>query len=131
MKIYVSAVNYSIPFAPPDPLDIRAKLAEAIRHTTQPSSDYLNKFGNADLDIIAVLDRNTKELEVKGPTFDSKLVEFGIWLPYKKMKGDQNYRLSYFNHFCEGIFIILNRYNFDTQETKIAIDNLQKELFDT
>ncbi|MEM9889096.1 MAG: hypothetical protein AAF849_24680 [Bacteroidota bacterium] len=129
MKLFISAVNYSIPFAPKDPDDLRYALAEAIGPTIRPSKKYEEKFGNANLDMIAVLERKTKELEIKGPTVDSELVDFGIWLPYKKMKNSSNYRLSYFNYFCEGILTLLRKYDFDTLETEKAIDELRKKLF--
>ena len=76
-----------------------------------------------------VLDRKTKDLEIKGPTIDEELVDFVLWLHYKEIKSSSNYRMSYLRYIKEGMLEVLSRYDFNLDPFKEIFSTLeQKEI---
>ncbi len=115
MNFHISNVLHQIPFGFIDPSDLRHKLADGIRTVIKPSQKFISKYGATNLGITIVLERRTKELEIKGPESDEELVEYFLWLPYKKIKNADNYRIAYLNFLEEGILKILGKYKFDVK----------------
>lgn len=129
MYISISSIKFSIPFMFPDPEDLRQALHQMLSREWDSPETFKRKYGRANLDFMIVLDRKTKDLEIKGPTIDEELVDFVLWLPYKEIKSSSNYRMSYLRYIKEGMLEVLSRYDFNLDPFKEIFSTLeQKEI---
>ena len=128
MDIHCNTVTYNIPFAFKDPKDIRDNVFAMLRDRVRPSKIFKEKFGDSTIKIIIVLDNKNKELKILGPTIGGNLVDFTIWLPYKKIKNSSNYRLEYFNQIKEGLLQIFEKYYFDLEELHGLFEDAQMKV---
>lgn len=115
MRITLSSVRFNAPFMFADPEDLRKDLLDMLATSWESTTEFQEKFGQADLDFIIVVDKNNNELKIKGPTKDSELVDFAIWLPYKKIKNSENYRLAYLDYVKQGVIKVLEKYKFELE----------------
>ncbi|MBV6427454.1 MAG: hypothetical protein KIPDCIKN_01972 [Haliscomenobacter sp.] len=127
MRITIANVKFNIPFMFKDPEDIRNELRSMLDVDWVSPKKFQDKFGSANLSFVLVLERKTENLEVKGPTADKELVDFAIWLPYKKINSSNNYRLSYISHIEEGMKKILSMYGFDLEYFNAIFLELKKK----
>lgn len=127
MKLFINSVKFSIPFMFPDPEDLRREIQDRISLVIQESSEFNSKHGKADLAFIIVLDKKTEDLEVKGPTVDKELVDYAIWLPYKKIKLSENYRIAYLNYLKSGILKVLAKYDFELGHVKEVFSLIEQK----
>jgi hypothetical protein len=127
MKISITGVKFSIPFMFPDPSDLRQKLHQALAVEWSPTNEFFGKFGEADLCFIIVLSEKTKELEVKGPTKGMKMIDYTLWLPYKRIKAEDNYRNAYLAFIKEGVFSVLAKYNFNLEPFVQLFDEIEND----
>jgi hypothetical protein len=109
----ITPVIYNIPFCFPNPKEMRAFLLEELKQIVKPSEKFIAKHGGSQLTFAAVLERKTIELKVLGPSTGDDLVFYTIWLPYKKIKYSDNYKLEYLNSLEEGMMQIFKKYDFD------------------
>jgi len=124
MNFGITSVRYSIPFAFKDPKDIRNQVSSMIKERVLVSEKFKKKYGSARLAIIVVLKKETKELSVHGPTADKDLVDYAVWLPYRKIKQSENYRIEYLKFLIKGICIVFEKYMIGTNE----LFQIEKEL---
>lgn len=128
MKFSIHSVIGKIPFSFPDPKDLRNKLSLEIRKELVPSSKFIDKYNNANLAFIIVLEKRTKELEIKGPSVDNELVDYAIWLPYNKIKKSKNYRLAYLENLESSFLEIFKKYDFDIEGVNEIFNSMKDEL---
>jgi len=128
MNFNIDSVTFSIPFSFPDPKGVREILTIKIREVIEPSVKFKKKFGEANLAFIIILKRETKELQIKGPTADTELVDFAIWLPYKKIKNSSNYKISYLEYIQKGMLQIFKKYDFDLDKIEHAFTSTKREI---
>ncbi len=129
MRITIATVTYNIPFMFADPKDIRHELQQMLAIDWERPEKFHRRHGNTNLCFIIILNRETVELEIKGPTTDKKLIDFAIWLPYKKINSSNNYRLSYISYIEEGMRKVLSKYEFNIEPFDSIFSKLkEKEL---
>lgn len=127
LEISLTPVFYPIPFSFKDPKDLRANLVDSLREIIKPSNFFTAKYGNADLTFILVLERKTKELKVLGPTSGNELVDYTIWLPYKRIKNSANYKVEYLKVLKEGMLPIFKKYKFEISSIEKVFSELEKK----
>lgn len=128
MRISCSTVTYNIPFAFKDPKDIRDEVFRLLQQTIESSTSFKERHGDSDLMIFIALDRKPDLLEVRGPSTGNNLVDYTIWLPYKRIKQCQNYELEYLEALIEGLRIIFSKYSMGTSELELIREKVSQEI---
>jgi len=128
MKIHFTTVTYNIPFLFKDPEDIRLSILKELRSNVIESETYRLKHGDSKLKLIVVLDNKNKELRVLGPVTGDNIVDYTIWLPYKKIKNSSDYRIEYYNQLTQGLLEVFEKYDYNIEEIKSLFERLKTNV---
>lgn len=123
----MTPVTFSIPFSFKDPKELRLELLNGLNRVVKPSRKFIEKHGESELAFLVVLERKTEELKILGPSTGDDLVDYTFWLPYKRIKQSENYRLEYLKVLREGLMVIFNKYDFNLEEIEKVFDELDRK----
>ena len=77
------------------------------------------------MSIPIVIHPDTKKLKVLGPSKETRLVIYTIWLPIREIQKSDNWKLAYFKFLKEGIFKILLEYNMLSNSVIVCFDEVE------
>ena len=71
-----------------------------------------SKEPNTFLGLVITTLSSISELEVRGPQYDkkNKTINYGLWLPYKKINESSNYLTEYLCSLFDALVVFFNKY---------------------
>lgn len=74
--------------------------------------------------------KNIEELEVRGPEYDrrNKFINYGLWLPYKKIDEAENYLKEYLKYFFDALVILFKKYDVPEENIRKVQHNVEAEV---
>ena len=85
-----------------------------------------SKEPNTFLGLVITTLSSISELEVRGPQYDkkNKTINYGLWLPYKKINESSNYLKEYLCSLFDALVVFFNKYYIP----ETAIRNVQNKV---
>jgi len=100
--------------------------------------DVMKPFGleekepNWFLGLVIATSSNTNEVEVRGPENDkrNKTINYGLWLPYKKINDSKDYLNEYLNSLFDALVILFEKYGIPEQPIRLVQEKVKKDVLD-
>lgn len=118
--------------------DVEFKISHRVHNFIRENliEDVMKPFGleTKDSDIfiglVITTQKNMSELEVRGPEYDrkNKFINYGLWLPYKKIEDAENYLEEYLKYFFDSLIILLKNYNVPAESILKVKYKVEKEV---
>ncbi|HEY9001786.1 MAG TPA: hypothetical protein VIM89_10570 [Mucilaginibacter sp.] len=72
----------------------------------------------------------TSKLEVRGPEYDkrNKTINYGLWLPYKKINESSSYLNEYLNNLFDALVILFKKYDVPEDPVRSVQKKVEKEV---
>jgi uncharacterized metal-binding protein len=113
---------------------ISYKVHKLIRQTLIDDVMEPYKLTNKDQDIflglVIATSNDTEELEVRGPEYDkrNKFINYGLWLPYKKINDSASYLSTYLTCLFDALVILFKRYDILETAIRAVQHKIEKEV---
>lgn len=82
------------------------------------------------LNLVIATSKKTKELEVRGPEIKKrqKMIDYGLWLPFKKITRTNKYLEDFISYLFEAFKIVFTNYNVDIQKIETLKEEIKREV---
>jgi hypothetical protein len=89
-----------------------------------------DKDPNIYLGLVIATSSNTNELEVRGPEYDkrNKFINYGLWLPYKKINDSKDYLNEYLNNLFDALVLLFRKYDVSEAAIRSVQHKVEKEV---